>query len=88
MRQGLAGESRSVSQPKAQRLFVSHRIEATTEVPLAEFDRVFAMNVKSISLSAKHFTPPDIANAVAFPAPDEASLITGACLDVDGGRSI
>ncbi|KAF5506343.1 4-formylbenzenesulfonate dehydrogenase TsaC1/TsaC2 [Colletotrichum siamense] len=32
--------------------------------------------------------PTDIGNAVAFLASDEASMITGASLDVDGGRGI
>ncbi|KAH7141876.1 oxidoreductase [Dactylonectria macrodidyma] len=32
--------------------------------------------------------PEDIGNAVAFLASDEASMITGASLDVDGGRGI
>ena len=33
-------------------------------------------------------TPEDVANAVMYLASDEASFITGVCLDVDGGRSI
>jgi 3-oxoacyl-[acyl-carrier protein] reductase len=33
-------------------------------------------------------TPEDIANAVLFLASDEAALITGVCLEVDGGRYI
>lgn len=33
-------------------------------------------------------TPRDIANAALFLASDEADLITGACLEVDGGRCI
>jgi 3-oxoacyl-[acyl-carrier protein] reductase len=33
-------------------------------------------------------TPEDVANAYAYLASDEASFITGVCLDVDGGRSI
>ena len=32
--------------------------------------------------------PRDVANAVLFLASDEADLITGTCLNVDGGRSI
>jgi 3-oxoacyl-[acyl-carrier protein] reductase len=32
--------------------------------------------------------PRDIANAVTFLASDESDLITGACLEVDGGRCI
>jgi 3-oxoacyl-[acyl-carrier protein] reductase len=32
--------------------------------------------------------PRDIANAVTFLANDESDLITGACLEVDGGRCI
>ncbi len=32
--------------------------------------------------------PTDVANAVLFLASDEASFLTGVCLDVDGGRSI
>lgn len=32
--------------------------------------------------------PADIAHAVAFLASDEAEMITGACLEVDGGRCI
>ena len=32
--------------------------------------------------------PTDVANAVMFLASDEASFLTGVCLDVDGGRSI
>jgi 3-oxoacyl-[acyl-carrier protein] reductase len=32
--------------------------------------------------------PEDIANAVCFLASDEADMITGTCLNVDGGRSI
>jgi 3-oxoacyl-[acyl-carrier protein] reductase len=33
-------------------------------------------------------TPEDVANAVLFLASDEAALITGVCLEVDGGRCI
>lgn len=33
-------------------------------------------------------TPSDIANAVAFLASDDASMITGVALDVDGGRCV
>ncbi len=33
-------------------------------------------------------TPEDVANACLFLASDEASFITGVCLDVDGGRCI
>lgn len=33
-------------------------------------------------------TPADVANAMAFLASDDASFITGAVLEVDGGRSI
>lgn len=32
--------------------------------------------------------PQDVASAVAFLASDEASFLTGVCLDVDGGRNI
>ncbi len=33
-------------------------------------------------------TPRDVANAALFLASDEADLITGACLEVDGGRCV
>lgn len=33
-------------------------------------------------------TPRDVANAALYLASDEASLLTGACLEVDGGRCI
>jgi 3-oxoacyl-[acyl-carrier protein] reductase len=33
-------------------------------------------------------TPADVANAVLFLASDEAALVTGVCLEVDGGRCI
>ena len=33
-------------------------------------------------------TPEDVANAVLFLASDDAALITGVCLEVDGGRCI
>ena len=33
-------------------------------------------------------TPEDVANAVLFLASDEAALVTGVCLEVDGGRCI
>ncbi len=33
-------------------------------------------------------TPTDVAGAVLFLASDDASFLTGVCLDVDGGRSI
>ena len=37
----------------------------------------------------RRFTrPADVAQAVAFLASDEASYLTGVCLDVDGGRNI
>jgi len=32
--------------------------------------------------------PRDVANAILFLASDEASFLTGVCIDVDGGRSI
>ncbi len=33
-------------------------------------------------------TPQDVANAVLFLASDEASLITGVCMEIDGGRCV
>lgn len=33
-------------------------------------------------------TPEDVANAVLYLASDEAALVTGVCLEVDGGRCI
>ncbi|MGW0177185.1 SDR family oxidoreductase [Rhodococcus sp. NPDC003322] len=33
-------------------------------------------------------TPEDVASAIVFLASDQASFLTGVCLDVDGGRSI
>jgi 3-oxoacyl-[acyl-carrier protein] reductase len=36
----------------------------------------------------KFTVPADIGNAACFLASDEASMITGAALDVDGGRGI
>lgn len=33
-------------------------------------------------------TPADIGNAACYLASDEATYITGHCLDVDGGRGI
>ena len=33
-------------------------------------------------------TPEDIANAALFLASDEAALVTGVCLEVDGGRCV
>lgn len=159
---------------------IAHRIQPIAELPEADFDRVFAVNVKSLFLSVRHLVPLfeaagsgcfvnigsvsgtrprpgsvwyaaskaaailasrgmaveladrrirvnvinpvagdtpflnahgqdspelrakfvstiplgrlaqplDIANAAVFLASDEASLVTGACLDVDGGRSV
>jgi 3-oxoacyl-[acyl-carrier protein] reductase len=32
--------------------------------------------------------PDDIANAALFLASDEAAFVTGACLEVDGGRCV
>jgi len=32
--------------------------------------------------------PEDVANAAVFLASDEAAMITGSCLEVDGGRCI
>jgi 3-oxoacyl-[acyl-carrier protein] reductase len=33
-------------------------------------------------------TPEDLANAACFLCSDEASMITGVCMEVDGGRCI
>jgi 3-oxoacyl-[acyl-carrier protein] reductase len=33
-------------------------------------------------------TPRDVANACLYLASDDAEFITGACLDVDGGRCV
>ena len=33
-------------------------------------------------------TPRDVANAALYLASDEAALLTGLCLEVDGGRCI
>ncbi|MBF3543202.1 SDR family oxidoreductase, partial [Burkholderia pseudomallei] len=33
-------------------------------------------------------TPQDIANAALYLASDEAAFVTGACLEVDGGRCV
>lgn len=32
--------------------------------------------------------PSDVANSVAFLASDEATYLTGVCLEIDGGRGI
>jgi 3-oxoacyl-[acyl-carrier protein] reductase len=37
---------------------------------------------------ARAATPEDVASAILYLASDEASFLTGVCLDVDGGRSI
>jgi 3-oxoacyl-[acyl-carrier protein] reductase len=48
------------------------------------------MRQKFLSLMplGRFITPVDIANAALFLASDEAEIITGACLQVDAGRSI
>jgi 3-oxoacyl-[acyl-carrier protein] reductase len=43
--------------------------------------------VKGIPMG-RRATAQDVANAVLFLASDDASFLTGVCLDVDGGRSI
>jgi 3-oxoacyl-[acyl-carrier protein] reductase len=37
---------------------------------------------------ARFAQPQDIANAACYLASDEATFLTGVCLDVDGGRSL
>ncbi len=122
----------------------THRNQPLLDVGEDEFDRVYAVNVKSIYLTAKHVVPyfrkvgggvfvnvastagvrprpglvwyngtkgavivtenrarflatiplgrmskpADVANACLFLASDEAEFITGACLEVDGGRCV
>jgi 3-oxoacyl-[acyl-carrier protein] reductase len=46
------------------------------------------MIVKQLTSLGRFGTPEDIANAVAFLASEEASFITGAVLNVDGGLAI
>ena len=42
-----------------------------------------------ISIPLGRFSmPADIANAALFLASDEAAFVTGACLEVDGGRCV
>ncbi len=36
----------------------------------------------------RRVSAPDMADAVVFLASDDASFLTGVCLDVDGGRGI
>jgi 3-oxoacyl-[acyl-carrier protein] reductase len=43
--------------------------------------------VKGIPMG-RRATPEDVANAVLFLASEQASFLTGVCLDIDGGRSI
>ena len=38
--------------------------------------------------SARLTEPSDVAAAVLYLASDDASFLTGVCLDIDGGRSI
>jgi 3-oxoacyl-[acyl-carrier protein] reductase len=50
-------------------------------------DRATQALVRGIPLG-RLCTPDDVAAAVTFLASDDASFLTGVCLDVDGGRSI
>jgi 3-oxoacyl-[acyl-carrier protein] reductase len=43
---------------------------------------------KAVIPLGRFSTPQDIANAALFLASDEASMITGSVLEVDGGRCI
>ena len=64
---------------------------ATAETPIAAellADKaVRAAIIDTIPLG-RLCTPADIAQAAVFLASDEASFLTGTCLDVDGGRAI
>jgi 3-oxoacyl-[acyl-carrier protein] reductase len=50
-------------------------------------ERVEKAIVRGIPMG-RRAAPDDVANAALFLASDEASFLTGVCLDVDGGRSI
>ncbi len=60
---------------------------------LAEFlggevtNEMYDKFVASVPIS-RLSTPLDMANAALFLASDEASFLTGVCLEVDGGRCI
>ena len=107
----------------------THRNQPLLDVAEKDFDRVYAVNVKSLYYSARNkirvnvvnpvagdtpllaefmgadtpemrakfvatiplgrFSQPrDIANACLYLASDEADFITGACIEVDGGRCV
>jgi 3-oxoacyl-[acyl-carrier protein] reductase len=50
-------------------------------------DKLEQAIVKGIPMGRRAL-PEDVANAVTFLASEEASFLTGVCLDIDGGRSI
>ncbi len=46
-------------------------------------------NIKSgaeVIEPARYRRPGDVANAVAFPLPNDANFVTGVSMEVDGGR--
>ena len=48
-------------------------------------DGIFWSHYQEAQILKRHGRSPDIADAVAFLASDQASFITGKILDVDGG---
>ena len=62
---------------------------APTETPMIELipDEARAGIVKSLPLQ-RMAKPEDIANAALFLASDESSMLTGSCINVDGGDGI
>ena len=56
------------------------------EVPLA-INSIIAAQLATIPLG-RFSTPLDVANACLYLASDEASFISGVCIEVDGARSV
>lgn len=68
------------------------RLKDKTAIVIGAGSGCLAEGARALSVDhpdgARFSTPEDLANAALYPCSDEASLLTGVCMEIDGGRCI